>query len=104
SVMVIIVLLNVAFTCATPEVMFLRSRRRGRATVALAILLLPLGGTRRGRDRRRGPHHAVTTSSCPQSRAPCPCGSARWCASAGRAPEAACGAAGRDSSRGPSAA
>src|SRR3546814_20182720 len=30
SVMVIMVLLNVAFTCATPEVMFLRSRRRMR--------------------------------------------------------------------------
>jgi hypothetical protein len=27
SVMVIIVLLKLAFTCATPEVMFLRSRR-----------------------------------------------------------------------------
>src|SRR3984893_487791 len=31
SVMVIIVLLKVALTCATPEVMFLRSRRRGLA-------------------------------------------------------------------------
>src|SRR5207302_9301951 len=30
SVMVIIVLLNVAFTCATPEAIFLRSRRRTR--------------------------------------------------------------------------
>src|ERR1044071_6408118 len=30
SVMVIMVLLNVAFTCATPEAMFLRSRRRTR--------------------------------------------------------------------------
>jgi hypothetical protein len=30
SVMVIIVLLKLAFTCATPEVMFLRSRRRRR--------------------------------------------------------------------------
>ena len=34
SVIVIIVLLNVAFTCATPEMMFLRSRRRTRAPVA----------------------------------------------------------------------
>src|SRR5580698_3777578 len=34
SVMVITVLLNVAATCATPEVMFLRSLRRGRAVVA----------------------------------------------------------------------
>src|SRR6516164_9881072 len=31
SVMVIIVLLKVAFTCATPDAMFLRSRRRTRA-------------------------------------------------------------------------
>src|SRR5216684_1431247 len=31
SVMVIIVLLKVAFTCATPEAIFLRSRRRTRA-------------------------------------------------------------------------
>src|SRR5262245_12752819 len=31
SVMVIMVLLNDAFTCATPEAMFLRSRRRTRA-------------------------------------------------------------------------
>src|SRR6185295_9090947 len=31
SVMVIIVLLKVALTCATPELMFLRSRRRGLA-------------------------------------------------------------------------
>src|SRR5215469_5315458 len=30
SVMVIIVLLNVEFTCATPDTMFLRSRRRTR--------------------------------------------------------------------------
>src|SRR5213593_4716426 len=30
SVMVIMVLLNDAFTCATPEAMFLRSRRRTR--------------------------------------------------------------------------
>src|SRR5262249_7126835 len=37
SVMVIIVLLNVAFTCATPELMFLRSRRRTRVA-SLPIL------------------------------------------------------------------
>jgi hypothetical protein len=34
SVMVIIVLLNVALTCATPDAMFLRSRLRGRAAAA----------------------------------------------------------------------
>ena len=37
SVMVIMVLLNEAFTCATPETMFLRSRRRTRVA-SLAIL------------------------------------------------------------------
>src|SRR5215472_13535392 len=37
SVMVIMVLLNVAFTCATPELMFLRSRRRTRVA-SLPIL------------------------------------------------------------------
>src|SRR5262249_61826649 len=36
SVMVTMVLLNEAFTCATPAMMFLRSRRRGRAPVAAA--------------------------------------------------------------------
>src|ERR1700730_15699597 len=37
SVMVIIVLLNVAFTCATPDAMFLRSRLRTRVA-SLPIL------------------------------------------------------------------
>src|SRR5215470_17098395 len=37
SVIVIIVLLKVAFTCATPEAMFLRSRRRTRVA-SLPIL------------------------------------------------------------------
>src|SRR3990172_9096253 len=38
SVIVIIVLLKLAFTCATPQVMFLRSRRRRRGVVVLAII------------------------------------------------------------------
>jgi hypothetical protein len=39
SVMVIIVLLNEAFTCATPEAMFLRSRFLTRvASLAIAVL------------------------------------------------------------------
>src|ERR671935_1460209 len=42
SVMVIIVLLKVAFTCATPEAIFLRSRRRTR--VASLPILDPLAG------------------------------------------------------------
>jgi hypothetical protein len=46
SVMVIIVLLNDAFTCAVPEVMFLRSRRRRRGAGAadLAIYRFPIAG------------------------------------------------------------
>src|SRR6185369_7321772 len=51
SVMVIIVLLNEAFTCATPEVMFLRSRfltRAGSLAIDQALLLL-LAGDRLGR-------------------------------------------------------
>src|SRR5262249_16007846 len=43
SVMVIIVLLNVALTCAVPAVMFLRSRRRGRAAGAAADCCLAIG-------------------------------------------------------------
>src|SRR5258705_3520571 len=42
SVIVIMVLLNVAFTCATPEAIFLRSRRRTR--VASLPILHPLAG------------------------------------------------------------
>src|ERR1700709_1134487 len=52
SVMVIMVLLNEAFTCATPEVMFLRSRRLtrvGSLAIGLGALLLLLAGDRLGR-------------------------------------------------------
>jgi hypothetical protein len=41
SVMVIIVLLKLAFTWATPEVMFFRSLRRGRAVAALTMVGFP---------------------------------------------------------------
>src|SRR6185295_3803742 len=57
SVIVTRVLLNVALTCATPELMFLRSRRRGRAGVAaeavcgLAIVRLLLCRYLLARDR-----------------------------------------------------
>src|ERR1700761_2269661 len=48
SVMVIMVLLNEAFTCATPEVMFLRSRRLTRpgslAIDTLSYFFLPAIG------------------------------------------------------------
>jgi hypothetical protein len=38
-VIVIIVLLNVAFTWAVPEVMFLRSRRRNRGAAAVLLAI-----------------------------------------------------------------
>jgi hypothetical protein len=39
SLIVIIVLLNVAFTWAVPEVMFLRSRRRRRGAAAAVLAI-----------------------------------------------------------------
>src|SRR6186997_2895334 len=105
SVMVIIVLLNDAFTCATPEAIFLRSRRRTRCVASLPMLD-PVAA-HPGNDRRQSPTVTVETritSSCPRwpLQAPCACG--RWCGCAGRAPADRGDAAGRDSSRGPSAA
>src|SRR6478735_8091449 len=44
SVMVIVVLLNDEFTCATPEAMFLRSRRRTRVASLPMFDLDPFGG------------------------------------------------------------
>src|SRR6202021_3680223 len=60
SVMVIIVLLNEAFTCATPEAMFLRSRLRTR--VASLPILNPSA------DRHRAPrcrHGGLFDALCP---------------------------------------
>src|ERR1700704_3249334 len=62
SVMVIMVLLNEAFTCATPEAMFLRSRRRTRPPAGVASLPIhdPFkarqagNSIRPGRSLRRG--------------------------------------------------
>jgi hypothetical protein len=51
--MVIMVLLNVAFTCATPEAIFLRSRRRTR--VASLPILDPLAGAVQQQPGRLGP-------------------------------------------------
>src|SRR5204862_4569238 len=67
SVMVIMVLLNEAFTCATPEVIFLRSRRLTRA----GSLAIGLGSL---------------TSSCRRSAWPDPCGCGHWCGCADRGP------------------
>src|SRR5215472_19233869 len=87
SVIVIIVLLKVAFTCAVPEVMFFRSRRRRRGAAAAVLAM----------DRYPPKSRAVrSTSSCRRSDAPDPCGFARWYACADRAPAAPCGDASRD--------
>src|ERR1700727_839496 len=82
SVMVTMVLLNEAFTCATPEVMFLRSRFLTRAgSLAMGCSL---------------------TSSCRRSAWPGPCGCGHWYGCAGRGPAGPCGDAGRVSRPGPS--
>src|SRR2546430_16045329 len=68
SVMVIMVLLNVAFTCATPEAMFLRSRRRTR--VASLPILDPLAARRciagpiAGAVRAQPPLHRLREFKC----------------------------------------
>src|SRR5580700_1091232 len=77
SVTVIIVLLNDAFTWATPEAMFLRSRRRTR--VASLPIFTPFAA------RRCGPHLVLgITSSCRRSAWTVPCGYGHWCGCAGR--------------------
>src|SRR5258708_39550604 len=102
SVIVIMVLLNEAATCATPEAMFLRSRRRTR--VASLPILSPFAPVRRN---RRGAHPVIKSvpgsSSCRQWFWPGPCGSAHWCECAGRERAGLCDGADRDSNRDPSA-
>src|SRR6185295_883706 len=57
SVMVIIVLLNEAFTCATPDVMFFFSRLRTLARPAGAVVSLAIRQLSRGRAAAR---HAIS--------------------------------------------
>src|SRR5437867_9364851 len=82
SVMVIIVLLNDAFTCATPEAMFLRSRRRTRVVASLPIVCSIL--SRLGYDEPApcdlfGPTGLFSYfSSCPRSAWPALYGFGRW--------------------------
>src|SRR5438874_4410581 len=117
SVMVIMVLLKVALTCATPEAMFLRSRRRTRA--GSFPILDPLSAPHRGRRvnhrfycdteklapaRNGGIGARQLTSSCPQSAWPDPCVCGRWCGCAAREQAGHDGAATHDSSQDPSAA
>src|SRR5258708_6826943 len=111
SVMVIIVLLKVAFTCATPEAIFLRSRRRTR--VASLPILDPLAARRC--DRRangalitqpvsRRLRQLKARASCRRWVWPAPYGCGHWYGCAGRGPVVRDDAATRGSSRGPSAA
>src|SRR5690606_39060868 len=118
--MVIIVLLNVELTWATPDEMFLRSRRRTRvASLAMFVLSIDLyaavvPAATPGRQSDFGsrnvrlPTHDCRlppiTSSCRRWPSPDPCGCGRWCACAGREPAASGDDAGRGSSRGPSGA
>src|SRR6516165_10368390 len=92
SVMVIIVLLKVAFTCATPEAMFLRSRRRTRAGS------LPILNPLKARHCRGVMNHrfyaararpaAGPTSSSRQSAWPAPYACGHWYGSVVREPGA----------------
>src|SRR5690349_8349905 len=99
SVIVIMVLLNVAFTCATPDAMFFFSRRRTRvASLPILILVVPV---------RSGSRQAFLTSvisSCRRWPWPAPYGCARSCACAAREQEDRGGGAARDSTRDPSTA
>src|ERR1700730_6065194 len=87
SVMVIMVLLKVAFTCATPEAIFLRSRLRTR--VASLPILHPLAA-RPGRSLVLCPRSRLrqlkVAAFCRQSALPVPCGCRHWywCGGRGR--------------------
>src|SRR6202007_126246 len=96
SVIVIIVLLNDAFTWATPEAMFLRSRRRTR-TASLPILN-PFA------TAAAEPQMCTITSSCLRSPWQDPCGCGRSWGFAGPGPGGRADAATHGSSQDPSAA
>src|SRR5579864_7864631 len=102
SAMVIMVLLNEAATCSTPDTIFLRSRRRTR--VASLPILDPFEA--RSRQARAIPViTAVSVSfSCRRWSWPGLCGSAHWYECAGREPGDPCGGADPGNSRDPSAA
>jgi hypothetical protein len=77
---VIIVLLNVAFTWAVPDVMFLRSRRRSRGAGAAVLAIFNLSLADRRRDfyfflpaiGRAGPLRvrALVCVRCPRTGSP----------------------------------
>src|SRR5258707_9384199 len=103
SVMVTMVLLKVAFTCATPEAMFLRSRRRTR--VASLPIWFPFGLAGYGRAiSRELAGLRRSASSCRRSPWRDPCGCAHWCGCADRGPAGRGRDAGHGKNRGPAAA
>src|ERR1700748_1596400 len=102
SVMVIIVLLNDAFTCATPEAIFLRSRRRTR--VASLPILNPFGAIPAAPVAVTFCQSERVISSCRRSASLAPCGCAHWCASAAHEPADRDDDAAPGSNRDPSAA
>src|SRR5262249_16302007 len=113
SVMVMVVLLNDEFTCAMPDAMFLRSRRRTRvASLPIVVpfqdlntAVVPAATPKQPVAKliaRHSPLNSLLTSSCRRWPSPDPCGCGRWCGSADHAPEGHDDDAGRDSSRGPS--
>src|SRR5262247_1834155 len=65
SVMVIIVLLKVALTWAMPELIFLRSRRRGLARVAVCVSFAIDQGAPGGQDRLGGARPALAGARQP---------------------------------------
>src|SRR5690606_1064823 len=105
SVIVIIVLLNVEFTWATPDEIFFRSFRLTRT---LSFAIRPEPSCHKGKRDARAPRiiksRGPVTSSCRQSLLPGPCGCGHWCGCAVREPEAPCDGAGRDSNQDPSTA
>src|SRR5215471_17966127 len=97
SVMVIMVLLNDALTCAMPDAMFLRSRLRTR--VASLPILDPFAALASGMVARNGhrPLYLWVTSSCPRLAWPVPCACERWYGCADHELEGCAGAAALDS-------
>ena len=89
SVMVIIVLLKLACTCATPEVMFFFSRRRTRA-LSLAMLYSRIcefmNGAGYKAEASAATPESCLLSSCRRSAWPDLCACAHWCGCAGRGP------------------
>src|SRR6185312_3075206 len=89
SEMVIMVLLNEALTCATPDAMFFFSRRRTR--VASLPILDPFAAQQLHNEARATNPVISFLSSSRRWSSPDLCGCAHWCACADREPADLCG-------------